>query len=197
MVSVAGKDHNMRYMTRLLVALLWPALIFFCSLAPTESALAANSIVSNTSCTVAPTAMQLVLGQFTANTQVDLATGGLCVVVSGGVSQQATVVSACGTPNTNPVVGEPFPVGVDQNGYLCINGSLTVNTITGFATSANQVTELGYLATLAGTVGSTPVALTTSAIASNNTAVTIISAKVGFKGCYVTWPTTATGISIR
>lgn len=105
----------------------------------------------------------------------------------GGLS--AVPTTACSTLPVPYVAGQLL---VDPLGNLCVGGSFTVNTITGYATAANQTTEITALQTLAGTVGSTPVAFTAYTVVTGGTANNAFAASVARKGCYITNPSTAT-----
>ena len=73
------------------------------------------------------------------------------VVVHADPPTYAQTVSACGTPNNTPVVGNPYPITMDTTGKLCFGGTTTAtiagttsNATSGVATSSTNLPTVSY-----------------------------------------------------
>lgn len=63
----------------------------------------------------------------------------------------AQTVSACGTPNNTPVVGNPYALTMDTAGKLCVNAAVTASVVgttsnasSGVATSSTNLATVAY-----------------------------------------------------
>lgn len=63
----------------------------------------------------------------------------------------AQTVSACGTPNNTPVVGNPYALTMDTTGKLCVNAAVTASVVgttsnasSGVATSSTNLATVAY-----------------------------------------------------